>query len=536
MADVDISIIQSARLIAPCQEKAVPLSLLDCTTANFSNASAIWLYEKPTKTVDDNFNLGDHLRESLSVILKSFPQWSGHLKAVESTDGSVPPEASHFPPHARRFGRLYMHFGTENDPGVEFVHAQSSATLESLYPSTRVISQPIWPCDSSLFQRFMPSVPIAQPLKHTVKGENGYLHPLLAVQVTELACGGFVLALKGSHPLADATTFMSLLKDWASTSQSIILGRPTTQSASVFDPAIIDSYAEGDINGERPDERLTQHAKTLPMHRYDWWAPGSSPPWPFKIPEPFNKLDLEPVGKVMPWAEWDVISPVSNYVIHFTKEQVTSLWHTANKGSPQKLSQHDAIVAHIWSCIARARCLQEDEGSFHCDLVYGVRPSFGLDDKFFGSPIVMMNIELPASKVCNPPSATELAIQVRNTLRIVSNPTNMAAHLHSLAFEKSPQRIWQAFLGQRHILVTTWARAGVYGIDFGLGSACLYAEGVVPEMDGNMLIKEAPGLPSNYWTDNGVDISIHIRTEDMARLVKDQLLFPTISPDRIEIE
>ncbi|KAG8673146.1 hypothetical protein FPOAC2_06575 [Fusarium poae] len=515
----DISIIESTRLVVQSEEKAVPLSLLDCTAANFSNTTAIWLYEKPTRPARNENLFGRHLRRALSTTLESYPQWCGHLKAVESTDGTVPPEAQHFPPHARRFGRLYAHFGTENDPGVEFVYAKSSVAIDSLYPSDRVSKQPVWPCKSTLFQQFIPSVPIAQPLNHVIKNENGTLYPLLAVQITETTCGGFVLALNGSHPLADATTFMSLLKDWASVSQSLLSEESPIRLAPIFDPAVVDKLAAGDINVEYPDESLVKQAKSLPMHRYDWWAPGSAPPWPFKIPKLFDKPDLEPVGNVMPWEDWDITSPVSKCVVHFSKEQVNFLWGKAKEGSTQKISQHDAVLAHIWSCIARARRLENDKTPFHCDLVYGIRPSFQLNNKFVGSPIVMTNIEIPASQVCDRPNTTDVAGHVRDTLKIISDRSNISAHLHALAYEKSPQRIWQAFLGRRHILVTTWARAGVYGIDFGLGSTCVYTEGIVPEMDGNVLIKEAPGPLVNYWTDNGVDISIHLRTEDMEHLV-----------------
>ncbi|KAM0361228.1 hypothetical protein ACHAO7_007469 [Fusarium culmorum] len=534
MGHPDISIVESTRLVVQCQEKAVPLSLLDCTAANFSNTTAIWLYEKSTILARNGYLFGRHLRRALSTTLESYPQWCGHLKAVESTDGTVPPEARHFPPHARRFGRLYAHFGTENDPGVEFVYAKSSATLDSLYPSDRVSKQPVWPCESTLFKKFIPSVPIGQPLNQAMKDESGRLYPLLAVQITELSCGAFVLALNGSHPLADAMTLITLLKDWASVSQSDLRGESNIHLAPVFDPTLVDKLAAGDINAQHADKTLKEQAKSLPMHRYDWWAPGSAPPWPFKIPKPFDKPDLESVGNAMPWAEWDITSQISKSVFHFTKEQVATLWKKANEGSQQRLSQHDAVLAHIWSCIARARGLENDKDSFHCDLVYGVRPSFQLDNKFLGSPIVMMNIELPASQVCDRSNSTEVATQVRNTLKTISNPYNLSAHLHALTYEKSPQRIWQAFLGRRHVLVTTWARAGVYGIDFGLGSNCVYAEGVVPEMDGIVLIKEAPGPLSKHWTDNGVDISVYIRADDMDRLVRDPVLFPTTMSDEKE--
>ncbi|KAF5544030.1 hydroxycinnamoyl-CoA shikimate quinate hydroxycinnamoyltransferase [Fusarium phyllophilum] len=523
MTAINISVVESHRLkITTSQEQAIPLSVLDSTTANFSNASAIWLFEKPTR---DDFNLAYRLRESLARTLRFYPQWGGHLKAVKSTDGTVEPEAKSFPPHARRFGRLYAHYGTDNDPGVEFVHAKCDGTLESLYPADRTSKQPFWKCDSSVFQKFMASVTISQPLKDIVKDENGQLYPLLAIQITQLSCGGFTLSLNGAHPLADATTLVTFIKHWAHESCEG-LGNISSASMPVFNPALIDNEAAGNINAEEPDLDIIKRARSLPMHRFDWWHPDSTPPWPFKIPSPFDKQDLEPVGKSMPWAEWNVAEPVSNYVVHLSQKQVICLWKRANEKSSQKLSEHDAILSHIWSCIARARGLENDTDSIHCDLVYGVRSSFQLKEDSLGSPVVMMNIELPACEVSNPSSITQVATQVRKTLKTISDPFNMAAHLHSLAFEKSPQRIWQAFLGRRHILVTTWARAGIYDVDFGFGSMCRYAEGVVPETDGNVLIKEASGPLGKYWTDNGVDVSIHIRTEDMERLITDPLLFP----------
>ncbi|KAF5022888.1 hypothetical protein F66182_5048 [Fusarium sp. NRRL 66182] len=527
MAALEIAVVESVRLITPGEEKAVPLSLLDCTTANFATASAIWLYKQPTLPAADNLNLGHHLRESLALTLQSYPQWGGQLKAVESTDGTVPPEAQHFPRHARRFGRLYAHYGTSEDPGVEFVHAKSSATLNSLYPQDRPTTQPFWPCDPTIFRKFVSPAPLSSPMGPSAKDEKGQCYPLLSVQATELACGGFVLALNGVHPLADATTLISLFKDWAAASRSVLGAKPVSLSTPVFDPSLLDGHAAGDINADHADDKIIQQAEALPMHRYDWWTPGSRPPWPFTVPAPFDSVKLEAAGKVLPWAEWDFASPVSNCVVHLTQEQVMTLWEKANEDSAHKLSQHDAVLAHIWSCIARARGLENDPDLIHCDLVYGARQSFNLGDRFLGSPTIMVNVEWPASRVARSSNLTGVASQIRNALKKITDPANVAAHLHSIAFEKSPQRIWQAFLGRRHILTTSWARAGIYNIDFGLGSACCYAEGVIPDLDGNVLIKEAPGPLGQYWTDNGVDVAIHVRALDMERLIRDPLLFPS---------
>jgi hypothetical protein len=84
--------------------------------------------------------------------------------------------------------------------------------------------------------------------------------------------------------------------------------------------------------------------------------------------------------------------------------------------------------------------------------------------------------------------------------------------------------------------VTTWARAGIYDVDFGLGSRVRYADGVVPCLDGCILIIDGP--PTRHasqskttargWTDNGVDITFPLRCEDMQRLLRDPLLLPQV--------
>lgn len=246
----------------------------------------------------------------------------------------------------------------------------------------------------------------------------------------------------------------------------------------------------------------------------------------------------------MPWAEWDTKAQVEQYTIHFTREQVDHLWHSATQEiadpSPLRITKHDALLAHVWSCVARARGLQDDPAPIHCDLVLGTRPAFQLDSCFTGSPTMMLNIGMPASAVASTSGKALAAVahRIRSTLSTVNDQQRLAAHLHSIAFETSPQRIWQAFLGRRHILVTTWARAGLYDVDFGLGSRIRYADGVVPCLDGCVLIVDSAsvadtGVPprnteSREWTENGVDITVPLQAEDMRRLLGDVLLLPQV--------
>lgn len=160
------------------------------------------------------------------------------------------------------------------------------------------------------------------------------------------------------------------------------------------------------------------------------------------------------------------------------------------------------------------------------------RPAFQLDDSFIGLPIMMLSIEVTASYVTSVIALGSIAHHIRETLSTVNDAQRLVAHLHSIAYEKSLQRIWQAYLGQWHILVTTWARAGIYEVDFELGSRIRYADGVVPCIDGCVLIVDGPPIESTSplstvargWRRNGVDITLPLRCEDMKRLLQDPLL------------
>lgn len=526
-------------------ENSVALSLIDVTTVNFSTSCAIWLFEKPD-TQQHGFDLVGHFRQSLRIALDAYPQWTGHLRSITSLNSSqLPAETAKFTRHARRYGRVYVHYGTSSDPGVEFVIAQSTATLDTLCPASRPTEQPIYNRQEVPLDDLVPSVAIANAAQPKLPDEASVLQPLMAVQITQLACGAFALSAKLGHPLGDISSLVSFTKDCATISRWILSGSipPAPLLEPVFEPDQLDSIAAADINADTPDPKILKQAATLPLHRYDWWISTVGCPWEAVIPEAYRSQEIHPIGTSMPWSEWDSKSPVSHYVIHLTCEQVETIWRSAIEGGPiesgaLRISRHDTVLAHIWSCIARARNQQEDSGPIHCDLTLGLRPALHLDERFVGSPSMMVNIEMTGTQLASSKTTAdermwEVSQSIRKTVNQMIQPAAIAAHLHSLAYETCPQRIWQAFLGSRHLLVTSWARAGVYEVDFGLNESpkIRYAEGVIPDLDGCVLIKEAPpprdvdGLGGS-WTHNGVDVSLHLRAQDMERLIKDPLLLP----------
>ncbi|ATY60297.1 transferase family [Cordyceps militaris] len=531
----DVAITCTTRIQAksPSQTPCiVPLSLLDATTAEFALTSAVWLFDRPRLASQEPFDLTTHLASTLSTTLDAYPQWAGQIEAVQTVDGQGPAEATDIPVHARRFGRLFAKFGHKRDPGVAFSAATCAITLDELYPAERRVHHTFWDSQAWL-NRFTSQADIADAFQPDVEDTNGLLKPVMAIQVTTLACGGFALAAKIAHPLADITALVTFMNDWATISRTSILQLERCRLCPVFNPCKVDAAAARNIDAPEPAAEVLQRSATMPMHRYDWWRDVSGCPWPTNIPEPFRKAKMEAAGTAMPWSEWETGSPVSCYIVRLSAEQVEFLWASANKESGQRLSRHDAVLAHIWSSINRARRLGTDTGPVHCDLTCGVRPVLQLGGSFIGSPIVIINIQALGAEVAGEAASLgSVATRVRGTIGQVLKPEPIGDHLHSLAYEKSPQRIWQAFLGRRHILVTTWARAGVYNIDFGFASEIRYVDGIVPDMDGIVVIKEAPPIvaaeaPDTSWTRSGVDVSIRIRAEDMERLLADPLLFPS---------
>jgi hypothetical protein len=359
------------------QERAVPLSLLDATTANFGLTSAIWLLERPSISLPAD-RLTQHLRTSLSTTLEAYHQWCGHLKAILSIDtDSLPPETASFPAHAKRYGRVYVHFNTGRDPGVAFVETTSTATVDALYNAASAKRRPVWnrQDDEATLTQSVPQTSIAHALETDERDPNSLYKPIMAIQCTRLACGGLVLAAKIAHPLADITALTRFVRDWAHVSRAILADEPLPLLKPIFEPSRLDACAAGDINANDAGPATMEDALALPLHRYDWWAPPGKPPAVFPP-------DLPLAGKPMPWSEWDNKAQVEQYTVHFTREQIDTLWRSAttqasaSSSLSSKISKHDALLAHVWSCVARARGGQDDPNPIHCDLVLGTRPAF----------------------------------------------------------------------------------------------------------------------------------------------------------------
>jgi Transferase family len=524
----DIQVMSTTRIFpetnvtsnVPC---SVPLSIIDATVATFAATAGTWIYDQPEGEQGKLALSVDHLALSLRKTLDAYPQWAGQLKwAVYRPDGD----------HTERFGRLVLSYGASTDPGVALVIARSSQVLASIVPSAQDRKENNGFYDIKGLSRvtFMTSdVPLVLRQDH----DNP---PCFIVQITTFACGGVSISVKMAHAIADARTMINFMNDWANVNLAIVNGTTPPHLNPVFNPSLLDNAAAGDIHDSKPNQNLIDIAESLPLHRYDWWASADHCPPALagetKIPQELEHTTIEPFGTPLPWKTWDLSSPVSDYLIHFSGEEIHSMWEEGSAQiSPARISHLDALLSHLWAAINRAKGLEDDQEDVSLDVTFDFRTRVvpPLSSKFTGSPITLASVTMDGAASCSM-SLGKRAARIRSTLNQI-NTTTVPALLHYYIHQVCPQRLWNTFLGLRNILFTSWLRQNVYGIDFGAGLSPRYVQPLMPSIDGCLQVMEAEGSISKdashttgHWYEKGVSVRLHLESNAMEKLLKDPLL------------
>ncbi|KAK0372962.1 transferase [Colletotrichum limetticola] len=520
--------IDATRRILPNSPSTGPvvskLSILDSTVARFTPTAAIWLYDKPETSQLSRTEFFGNLSHSLSQTLNDYPHFAGQLQWA--TPEQVKDDAA-----SRHLGRLVVAYGSTEDPGVELSIATHDSKLSDIVPSRAERATNLKEWNASNFQQseFLPKTKIALMSLNAIDGL-----PAMAVQLTSFKCGGFGISTMVSHPLADAVCLMNFMYSWATRSR-VLLGNVTAIdgliiSKPVFDPAQLDQAAELTPEG-LPDASIVAKARALPMHRFDWWAedalgypPGvrlaslaTMPP-----PDELGTTKLSP-STYPPWPTWDMSAPVEHVQIRFAAAELTRLKEAAQASLPDDLqslrvSRLDAVLAHIWTLMNRARGHEGKPEQAYLNITLGLRNRVDppLPDTFVGSPLLLGYVE----KTANEASSIHLGPIAGAIRQMMSRftPDAVAAYIHDAAHEVSPQRLWQGFLGTHHTLVTSWVRAKTYELDFlGTGELARYVQGVMPKIDGLVQIMDVA-----YTGD--FDVSVCMQRSAMDRLLKDSSL------------
>ncbi|KAG7570955.1 hypothetical protein FFLO_01049 [Filobasidium floriforme] len=539
----------------PQEIKDVPLSILDNTCAKFARSCATWIFNPPS---DPSHFSEPNLLASFRQVTSLYSFWAGQLHWTDYDPSKG---------YQYRSGRLALTYGgdevdIEEYPGFPIEFVETETRLSSILPTststTNSASQVLLPSTW-----LIPSQEVALQDSYTLLGL-----PNLAVQVTKFACGAVGVGVKMTHSLADATTLVGFMHDWAKVHSRLAgkdedkeeKGKGEKQGDTIpevsFDPSLLDSKASGDLSSPTgPDASILSLSRSLPLHRYDWLNSGGGdcPPWFEPITACPPGVDLaddhdRARGERMPWGEWDVLKPVRHTIFRFSAEEVDGIWKAATdattttkstdgqeeqqEAQPVKLSRLDTLLAHIWKAVMRANQIQPDEQSF-LDMTFGLRTRLDLPARFLGSPL--RQIAVPGNPSL---SSSSLSRSIRSTLQRLDDQKACSALLHDLAYDTTGQNIWATFLGRRHLLCTSWTRLGVYDVDFGCGSKPEYVDAFMPASDGLLQIMEArpssttagtvcgkgaeEGQGGSPWWKDGASVSLHLAEETMARLIADE--------------
>ncbi|KAL3482281.1 hypothetical protein BJX99DRAFT_85287 [Aspergillus californicus] len=514
----EVEVVEST-LIFPTprqKETTVPLSILDATVTNFTPCGAVWFFDVPGEKIElSEWSL--NLQNSLRATLSSFPQFAGALKKVEHV-----PEGD----HTQRYGRLEITFGAATDPGVGFSVAHSPLSLDEVAPTSQRKTQELrsWNL-SSPPTTFLPNAGV---MKSPIDPRNPA--PPMLIQLTGFARRGISLGVMIAHPLADAQAMAVFMHRWSYEHSLLFANAQATNSLPppgfspserpLFNPQLLDTRAAGDIDAASPDERILEKARSLPSSRYDWFHPAADGDPDRSLPPGLTRSMVKSPGTPLPMADWDTKAPVSHRKLHFSAAQIQKFWEAAGPS----VSRHDAILAHVWSAVNRARGLSTDDRDVSIHISFGMRRRLGLPPLFMGSPILLTSVTMAGKEASGSP-ASDIAHKIRSTIALYTEDA-VKSRLHDLCYECAPQRFWEAFLGYRHMIFTSWAHLHLYEIDFGGRAKPRYVEPFMPLFDGLICLMEGRSDGNGkHWCDGGVDVSLSLAADAMEMLKVDPELW-----------
>ncbi|KAI0534393.1 transferase [Xylaria digitata] len=523
--------VQSTRIFPITPRKSTTstkLSIADASVARFTPCGAIWFFDAAQGLDASGPAVFERIEVALRQTLDDYPHYSGHLQWA--TSATVAGDSN-----PRYIGRPVVVYGTADDPGVELIVVQDDRELASIVPDLkeRATTKKVWIASNFPQSDFLASTVLAFSNLSEYVGLPG-----VAVQLTAFKCGGFAVSMKVTHCLSDAMCLLQFVHSWAARSRQLFSAdhsstggnKEDAKQKPIFNPAQLDEYARlSSTQGTAPDEERIRNARNLPLHRFDWWAieaPGY-PSWATAssnatkpTPKELLQMTLSP-STHPPWPTWDMGATVEYVQIRFSAREVANMKTVAEKTLPvqgQIISRQDALLAHIWILVNRARGLQEATEQVYLDVTLGLRNRVSppLPDHFVGSPILLGYVAQTGSTVATAAIGT-IASSIRSMMSRFT-PQAVSDYLYDAALEVSPQRLWQAFLGTQHVLVTSWARAQSYEVDFcGTHQLARYVQGVMPKLDGLVQLMDIAETGE-------FDVSLALTEEVMRRFLSDPLL------------
>ncbi|KAE8770895.1 putative acetyltransferase [Hordeum vulgare] len=348
-----------------------------------------------------------------------------------------------------------------DEAGAEFVHAVAPGVdVSDISGPLRVIPRVV----SSFF-----------PLNGMLSTDAAVdpSRPLLAVQVTELADGVFV-AMSLSHAAADGTTLWDLFNAWSEMSRS----------------------------GDHGNIFSVGHGKR-------WFHHGC----PVPIPLPFAKVE--------DMARRFECPPVQECSIHFSPDSIQKLKAKANADmagtATATISSLQAVLAHLWRAVCRARELAPDRET-RLVLPVGCRTRVkGIPQGYLGNAIAGAAARQPVGEILGDGRLGWTAWLLNRAVASVDEATvreELASWCRNPSLRYAPDTRGDPAM----VVLSGSPRFDVYGNDFGWGRPLAVRTGPGNKLDGLITVFEDGGGAG------GMELEVCLAPHVLAKLVGDQEL------------
>lgn len=491
----------------PVTQKSTDLSITDSLAASVPPTGTIWYYDRPSSGEALSF---ESLTVALQKTLAYYDHFCGKFSWIPYQDGQG---------HRHRQGRLSIEYGSEQDAGVQILTAKCDATLASVVP-TPAQRGSVWSTDEVPSEKFIP-MHLKLALADGRTTDSG---PNVIVQLTQFACGGMAIGLRTVHALTDGQTLFTFVHDWARIHDAYVNGKEEPKITARYEPRKLDNVARGDINAEKPDEEILKESQRLPIHRYDWLASSEDAPDAVKTltqtPAELQSIALPAPGLAIPWTACDFSAATSHYRIRFTSQEIDKMLKMAKlsmEDKSLKISRLDAIQAHIWNLVNRARGLTGDKDPVYFTYCFNMRGRIGLDNDFMGNPMILAYATLPGDHSTEP-ELGKLVSSIRSSVQALDGP-GLTSYLHELSHQTWLQRYCQWAMGRRHLTATSWMFQRSQRVNFGAGTP-RYMSPALP--DYFLVVLEGPDAENGY--EDGVEVIVTLEADVVDKMLKDPLL------------
>lgn len=467
-----------------------PIQLMGISSVTAPNTTAILFYKEDLEDAA--------LLASFAHFLDAYPFLAGKLIFASELGDDKPADA---PAYTLRHLRTWIKWGAESDPGVSFAVVRRNDSMADHLP------RPVQAGVTDLAP--LHGNALTPPNKGLLADRN---IPCALAQVTHFNDGSAV-SLSVSHMLADASAIGVMLTDWAAIHRSLASGQLEVPSRP-FHYLEVDGQAAGDLNTDAEDPALTEIESKQAMFRYDAWASGTP------VPEHLRELDErqgKPRGDVLPPNCFVFAEKMAYHAVHFSAADIERIHERVSAQAGEFVSVHDALAAHLWRVMTRAR---QQTGTLALNMACDARRRFPrpLPPTTPGVYNTCLGFLGEADTLLGEGGDAWAAKRLRKAIGSIQ-PDTVAAFLHRRAHDLDPLRERICPCHPENTIMTTWARAGLEEVDFGVGKPA-YTHFHVQAFPGYVCIMRECG-EGEKWYEPGLHADLWLEEDAMQRFLAD---------------